>query len=308
VGGTVDATAVRADATLMMIKKQATVAASGSVILHYQPEVIEPLSIRSKGDITLFLPKNPSANLDASFGGWDIVLTMQGQTENYGGGSYQGKLGEGGAEIKLSASGDIVVSDEHFIIPQTEDLDVDDAGNQESGFNFNFDFNPFGDDADGMDVYGRRVQKAMSKVEQKLRKMEGRMQDASRRIAERQEEIARRIEERAMNRAMHAERLAEMKVQKRAHIEAIEALEQVKEELRNLDLGIELPALDFLKDIEIPPVPPVTPVTPVRPERAPKAPAARDVPHEERMLILEMLKDGSLTVDEAEKLLAALKG
>ncbi len=169
------------------------------------------------------------------------------------------------------------------------------------------DFDAFDLEYDESDPYDRRIRRAMRNLEKKLSKAEGKLSDASKKMLEENSNISARIEERAARRAERAEKLAEVKIQKRAYLEGVEALKQAKEQLKDIKLPLDIP-LDFIQNIEIPVVdlrdfdlpsaPPVPPVAPVEPK--PKA------SREERMMILEMVREGTITIDEAEKLLGAL--
>ena len=296
VRGSISANSARSDAIVMMARKSVTASASGDIVVQYIDPVMNPINLRSKGDITLILPKNINADLDATFSGWDVVLTMDGKTSNYGGGHYKAVLGEGGADIKLHASGDIVISDEApGIVQKVKD---------EHGEDLFIDYDSFRVDYDVSDAYERRIKRAMAKLESKLHKAERRADNASQKNKAKKNNISVRIGERALNRAQRAEKLASLKLQKKAHLEAIEALKEAQIQLKDLDLPIGLP-IDFIKNIKIPKIP----VIDLRDFESPpvsKTPPAPKASPEERMMILEMVKDLTITIEEAEILLGAL--
>ena len=294
--GSITANSARSDAIVMMARESVNASATGDVVVQYVDPVMKPNNLRSKGDITLIVPENINADLDATFSGWDIVLTMDGKTSNYGGGHYKAVLGEGGTEIKLHASGDIVISDEHpGIVQKVKD---------EHGEDWFIDYDSFKVDYDVSDAYERRIKRAMAKLEGKLHKAERKVDNASQKMKAQKNSISVRIGERALQRAQRAGKLASLKVQKRAHLEAIEALKEAQIQLKDLDLPIGLP-IDFIKDIKIPEIP-VIDLRDFESPPEPQAPPAPKTSPEERMMILEMVKDLTITIEEAEKLLGAL--
>lgn len=283
----------RSDVSAMLIEHEAEISANGDVTMQYNAKEIKPISIRSKGDIILMLPENPDANLDAKFSGWDVILTMDGHTNHYGGGHYDAELGSGGEKITLYASGDIVVTDEFYDVQQST---VDTEDEEKKRFvNIHADI-----DLPGMTNMERKLKKALEKTARRLEKNERRVERASERLGESQNDIAERIAERARMRAELAAERAEMRIEKRALEETQKAMEIVRETLRDIDVP-----LPFDLDRLIPEIPAIP--TPPDMAQAPAAPRKpREASREERMMILGMLQEGRISLEEAEKLLAAL--
>lgn len=294
VEGDVVVSSARSDVSAMLVSNEAQISASGDVTLQYLSEEVKPISIRSKSDITLMLPKNPNANLDATFSGWDVILTMAGHTNHYGGGQYNAELGEGGEKITLQSSGDIVVTDEFYEVRQS----TVDSEDKKWFVDVHADF-----DFSDMTNMERKLKRALEKTAKRLEKSERRVTRAGERLGESPNDIADRIAERARVRAEMAAERAEMRIEKRAMEETQKAMEIARETLREIDIPIPLD-LDKLIP-EIPATPHIPPALrelgTVSKERAQKKASP-----EERMLILEMLQEGRISLEEADKLLAAL--
>ncbi|MEE4194421.1 MAG: DUF4097 family beta strand repeat-containing protein [Anaerolineae bacterium] len=296
VEGKLTVSSARSDVAAMLIEQEAEVSASGDVTLQFNADEIKPIDIRSKSDIVLMLPKNPNAMLDAKFSGWDVILTMDGHTNHYGGGQYEAELGDGGEKITLSASGDIVVTDEFYEVQQsTVDME-EDENKRFINIQANIDF-------PGMTNMERKLKRALEKTAKRLEKNERRVERAGERLGDSQNDIAQRIAERARMRAEMAVERAEMRVEKRALEETQKAMEIVRETLRDIDVPLPI---DLEKLIpEIPAVPNIPESLRELGEYG-KTNAPKQASREERMMILEMLQEGRISLEEAEKLLAAL--
>ena len=295
VDGKLTVSSARSDVSAMLIEQEAEISAAGDVTLQFNEEEIKPIDIRSKGNIILMLPKNPNANLDAKFSGWDVILTMDGHTNHYGGGHYDAELGDGGETITLYASGDIVVTDEFYEVQQST-VDTEE-GEKKRFVNIHADI-----DLPGSTNMERKLKRALEKTAKRLEKNERRVERAGDRLGTSQNDIAERIAERARMRAEMAAERAEMRIEKRALEETQKAMEIVRETLRDIDVPLPI---DLEKLIpEIPAVPEMAAV-PESPQ-APQKPKTKEASREERMMILEMLQEGRISLDEAEKLLAAL--
>lgn len=291
VEGDIGVTSARSDISAMLVKGEAQITANGDVTLQYLAEAIKPINIRSKGDITLMLPKNPNAHLDATFSGWDVILTMAGHTNHYGGGHYDAELGEGGEDIVLQASGDIVVTDEFYEVRQS----TTDSEDNQWFVNVHADF-----DFSDMTNMERKLKRALEKTAKRLEKSEKRVTRAGERLGDSPNDIADRIAERARARAEMAAERAEMRIEKRAMEETQKAMEIVRETLREINVPIPL-------DLEklIPNIPPIAPIPPLYEDVSATKKEKKASP-EERMMILEMLQEGRISLDEADKLLGAL--
>ncbi len=231
VDGNIVVSSARSDVSAVLVKREVQIAASGDVTLQYLAEEIKPINLRSKGNITLMLPKNPNANLDATFSGWDVILTMAGHTNHYGGGHYNAELGSGGENITLQASGDIVVTDEFYEVRQST---LESEDNQWFvDVHADFDFS----DMSNME---RKLKRALEKTAKRLEKSERRVTRAGERLGDGPNDIADRIAERARLRAEMAAERAEMRIEKRAMEETQKAMEIVRETLRDINVPIPL--------------------------------------------------------------------
>jgi len=140
-------------------------------------------------------------------------------------------------------------------------------------------------------------------------------EEMGRRAAELGEQIAQQVEAQvaAVTREME-EKLARMgdneelagKLQERLASTMRRAEEKLAEAMRRMEVraGERGPETDRRRKgyaWQTPPSPPAAPVPPAPPKRAP-------ISDEERMMILRMVEQGKISVEQAEKLLAALNG
>lgn len=296
VDGKLNVTSARSDVAAMLIEQEAEISANGDVTLQFNSEKIKPLNLRSKGDLILMLPKNPNANLDAKFSGWDVILTMDGHTNHYGGGHYDAELGDGGETITLYASGDIVVTDEYYEVQQST-VEMNEEGKTRF-VNVHADI-----DLPGSTNMERKLKRALEKTAKRLEKNERRVARAGERLGESQNDIAERIAERARMRAEMAAERAEMRIEKRAIEETQKAMEVVRETLRDIDVPLPFDLEKLIPEIPSAPHIPqsLRDVSDFAGGRTTKKASS-----EERMMILEMLQEGRISLEEAEKLLAAL--
>jgi hypothetical protein len=117
--------------------------------------------------------------------------------------------------------------------------------------------------------------------------------------------ISRRVEEatrRALESSMRAREQSE-RTQRRVDTAMRRAEEKMRSaEQRSMHMGIKVGR--FGATIDRPGVPPIPPIPPI----SPRAPASEPVTDAERLSILKMLQDKKISLQDAEKLLAALEG
>jgi hypothetical protein len=123
------------------------------------------------------------------------------------------------------------------------------------------------------------------------------------------ERISRRVEEatrRALEASMRAREQSD-RVQRRVDAAMRRAEEKMRSsERRSMHMGIKVGRFGASVDSPRPPVPPGAPSAPFPP--APPRPAAEPVTDQERLVILKMLQEKKISIQDAEKLLAALDG
>lgn len=268
--------------------------AGGDVLCRVRPDQSARFTLQAKGDIQV-----------------DAFGTIEGSANQ-----KIVTLGDGAAQVWLTAGGDITLST----------ISADPEAMGEFGEHFGDEFGVMAEEfaAQIETQIVSQIETQMAdferQLEEKLGALEGlagssvnaeRIAERARRAAERASEIARRKAE-AMQRK--AERDAE-----RARRDAERAQRDAERGKRGTHAGH--PATGVLQfgkhkfNFDFPPRPPAPPRPPSAPSapRAPSAPSAPKPPvdpvsDEERMTILKMVEQGKITVVEAEKLLAAMEG
>jgi hypothetical protein len=246
--------------------------------------------VRAGSDLVIRLPENPNVRFELQAGGGvrtstpDLVLHQEG-------GVTTGALGEGAALIKAQVGGRVVIK-----LAGAE-------GDYPKDFDFDFDIDlSFLDSLNELGpMIEARVAQAMAGLEvglqEGLRHIDGdrirmhveRAAEQAQRAAERVAEEARRVAE---HEAERARRSAEHEAE-RARMRA-EHAERRWQRASGYPTPPEPPT---------PPTPPTAPTPPTPPE----APAhTADELREERLQVLRMVQEGTLTPEDAAKLLAAL--
>lgn len=200
--------------------------------------------------------------------------------------------------------------DAHFYLGEDDDsqatvIDLDALGSlvleglDASSFSTEETFAGFGD-------FGARVDDLADHMS---RRLESRLEHLSRHLEQRltnNDELAARIQEKVQNAMRQAERKIAKALEK-AESRAKRAEEETaRREARHAERAQRAQRRNrshtYSYSMSTAPRPPVPPVPPT-PPRAPKSPA---VSEEERMRILRMVEQGTISVEQAEKLLAAL--
>jgi DUF4097 and DUF4098 domain-containing protein YvlB len=281
-GVTGDAVAekVSGDVYFRDVVGSARAVASGDVILNldFKPDL--QYEFKASGDVLCRIVSSNSAKIVAQFSG-DFSVDAPGAKVEGGGGQRVITLGDGASQVNLRASGDISITSQ--------------SGDPEAmGEHFGDEFGVMAEEFSAhiesqIEAHMADLEKHLSHIGgTKGDKMSARVQEAMDR-ARRKAEAAR---QRAQSRADAVQRRAEAK------IEAIHRRAEAKAE-RGKRFGF---TLDLGKSFA-PPRPPMPP-TPPRPPK----PASEPVSDEERMAILRMVEQKKISIEEAEKLLAALEG
>ncbi len=240
------ATAVGGDIRIGGIAGMATASAGGDISLSLTPTPGQKCQFTAGGDISVRVPADANARFTMTSRADNIRVRIPGVSNGAGTGVRQVTLGDGSAEIILTAGGDISLSS-------------DSAGQN-------------------VDDLGARLDAEFS-----------RMGDL---IAQRTQEAAQRMASRVEAKAQRAARKAERMAQRIAR----EAEQQSRGWMRH---GHPFEGRHFAGPFT-PPPPPGTHPTP--------RPGAQPVTDEERLAVLRMVEQKKITVEQAEKLLAALEG
>ncbi len=309
VAGEVVAESVGGDLYLRDVGAGARGEAGGDIILniHFTPN--HDYAFEAGGDILCRLAENVSARIEADSGGEVSVNLLDAKVE----GTDNDKtvtLGDGAAKVTLEAGGDISITP----------LAGDREAMGEFGDHFGDEFGVMAEEfaAHIESQVEAQIESQMAGFEQHLNEQLAHLNqhmghaDAekiaarARAAAERVSEKMRRKGEAAQRRAealAEAARRREEAAQRRA--EAAHRREDQQAERGNRKLSYA-----FKFDAPRPPTPP-TPPMPPRPPTGPiprATPPAEAVSDEERMTILRMVEQKKITVEDAEKLLAALEG
>jgi hypothetical protein len=299
VAGEFQADTVGADLYLRDLDAGARARVGADVILNLDFAPNHTYEFKAGGDILCRVPPDASVKLELHAGG-EISVDAMGAQVTGNAHSKWVTLGTGEAQVKLDAGGDLSITSltadpeamgdfgEHFgeefgvmaeelasqIETQIEsqiEAQMADFEKQLSERMANLNFGMGGAHVNAEEI-AARAQHAAERVAAQAR----RQAKAAQRKAERQADAVRRRAEAAQRRA---ERMAERHQRHAEHKPKFG---------RGFPFNFEVPR---------PPKPPMPPTPPSEP-----------VSNDERMTILRMLEQGKITVDQAEKLLAALEG
>ncbi len=250
-------------------------------------------TVRAGSDLVIRLPEEANVRFELRAGG-GVRTTIADLELHQEGGMFTGVLGEGEALIEAQVGGRVLIK--RYGVEGDYDQDFD--------FDFNIDLSFLDALNDLGPMIEARVAQAMAGLEaglqEGLRYIDGdrirmhieRAAEHAQRAAERVAEEARRAAERE---AEHARRVAEREAE-RARMRAEHA-----ERRWQRASGYPTPPTP-----PTPPMPPTSPTPPTPPE-APAVPApTADELREERLHVLRMVQEGTLTPEDAAKLLAAL--
>lgn len=242
----------------------------------YTPGSTYHLTVGS--DLVIHLPVEPNVCFNLIAGG-QVISRIPSLELNKGNGTVTGTLGEGEAELSATVGGSVVLrSHSDSEADAGEDFDFD--------FNFEFDPGTFAFLEELGPLIENSVSKAMAKVDEQLEEglkyfnseeFKAKMD----RVAEKAKRAAERIEQQAEGVAERARRDAE-RAAERARMRAQQA-----ERRWQRASGQRTPS------------PPTPTSEPTKPDVEDK--------REERLNILRLVEQGTISADEAAKLLTALK-
>jgi len=280
VSGDVVVEKVSGDVYLRDVVGNARAQASGDVILNLDFKSGQQYDFKAGDDVLCRISPNTSAKVTAQCSG-DISVDAPGAKVEGGGGQRVITLGDGASQVSLRAAGDISITSV--------------AGDPEAmGEHFGDEFGVMAEELSAH--IESQIEAHMADLEKNLSHMGSVKGDrVSARVQEAMDRARRKAEavrQRAQSRAEAVQRRADAKA------EAIQRRAEAKAE-RGKRFGF---TLDLGKSFT-PPRPPMPP-TPPRPPK----PASEPVSDEERMTILRMVEQKKISIEEAEKLLAALEG
>jgi regulator of protease activity HflC (stomatin/prohibitin superfamily) len=272
---------INGNLVLKEIDGNARAVALGNVTANIDPSPGSSYSFQAHGNLMCRMPEDASVRVNITNGNKIKINIPEKEAGSTFSAPYELTLGEGDAELILSAYGNIVLSS----LPPDWDLDELDVEIGE-------DFTVLSDTLS--EQITRQVEVQMEYLEQQL---ESQLDNLSTRIgaAGLSAQQAERIAQRAQEAGERARRRAEERIQ-RAQEKMERKLEAARRRAEMKARAAERAARDRRKRTEPADWAP-TPKAPVEP-----------VSEEEHLMILQLLEQGKITTDEAEQLLAALEG
>ena len=278
---------VNGNLTLDDVDGDATATVNGNATLSFDPAPGNDYTFEARGNLLCRIPKDASVQVSIPRAARLLVRIPEAQVAPGARAPLDFTLGEGDAELTLSANGELLLS------AQPPELDVEDLEVE------------IGEDIESMaesisQQVAQQVEVQMEALEHQLEAqmehltgvfgMAGLPPEHAERIAQR----AREASERAAARAQEKMQRVQEKLQRK--------LEAARRRAEAKARAAERIASDRRRRIEFQWGPPPPPHPPLH------VPAQEAVSDEERMLILQMLEQQKITVDEAEQLLSALEG
>ncbi len=276
VDGQFSCTGVGGSLRLSDISGGVTATAGGNARVDISPVPWQAYEITSGGNIRCSVPEDVNADVSFSSGAQSIRIKFPNQTVQVKETSHQQEFGEGGTPITLSAGGKI-----DFIGLSAEwdaDTDVDAEAYVE-------------DDGDISIMVKDIARQTTEQLNAHLGVLDSHLSDLSTTLEqaglseERTNEIQERLEQarqRATQRAEDAARRAQSKIERKLAAAQRKVARQ-SHRFQPKSVSVDIDALRTKTHGE-------------------------PVSDDERMLILEMLQEGKLSVEQAEELLAALEG
>lgn len=242
--------------------------------------------VKSGSDIVCRVPPDASARLTVRSGG-DIGVDAPGARIEGGPRNKTITLGKGAAEASLTAGGDVSIAVQ---VAEGETL-------SDMGETFGKDFGVI---ADELSSKFEQIESQMAEVEKQINDRLSQIEfgGASSRTGDELSLHIRQEIEKAMGQARKNSANLRSRVEARVMAAEQRAERQADKQERQADKRRKATSFTFKWDpAGRPPTPPAPP--------KPPAPAVSD---EERMAVLKMLEQGKISVEQAEKLLAALEG
>jgi hypothetical protein len=263
--------------------------ADGNISMNLDPTLSDHYSLSARGNIVCNVPEDASLELDIPKAGGRISINIPG-VENGKNvkAPYKLTIGEGDAEMSLSAGGNIVLSGQ---MPELEMPDFE--------MEFESTFEGMGE-AIGQQIEAQ-IEAQMQMLEEQLNtqianmtmnlgasgltpeqveRINQRAREASQRASERAEEKMRQAQER-LERRMAA---TQQRMEQKARVAEARARRHDHHDRHGMGVGWPIPAIE------------------------PSGPAHEPVSDEERLTVLRLLEQKKISLEEAEALLTALEG
>jgi len=272
--GQFSAKAVGGDLILSEIKGGIEAIASGDAIITFSPVPWQAYSIQAGGDIYAEVPEDVNAEFELESEKGKIEINLKEDEQTIREKTHSLTLGEGGPSVALSSGGEIVLSDKNskrFSGPEVD----------------------FGIFADMGSMADEMAQQTSAQIEEQLGMLEEHLNSHLADLSETldlaglSEEKARKVQERveeARQRAAHSAQRAHSKLDRKLAQAQRKAAHYARREKRRTE--------EF--DIEA--------------ILAAKEKVARTVSDEDRIMILKMLQEKTITTEQADNLLSALEG
>ena len=260
----------------------ASAKSQGNVNLRLDPAPGQTYSFEADGNIFCRLSEDPSVELCCSKAAKVVVNLPDMKASAPLQAPYAITLGEGDAELTLSAKGNVVI-DSHAPDWDMEDFDVE----------IGADMGRLGDEIGQQ--FEQQIEAQMRMIEANLNTQ---MASLTSRLgaARLTEDQARRVEERARQASERASAMAQERM-RRAQEKMDQKLAAAQRKIEHRSHTSHATGRRSRWGVPIPPVPPVPPAPPIDP-----------VSEEERLMILRMLEQKKISLAEAETLLSALEG
>jgi len=227
-------------------------------------------TLKAGGDIVARVPADADANFDLRSERNEISVRAELEDKMHTDQGVTGRLGDGSATVILEAGRDVIL-----IAQETEETNGWGEIGITIGAEFGTEFATLADEIasqieNQMDVWSTQLEHKLANLEIGLASLD---------------QKAARAAERAARKAQAEVERAADKLRRKAELEAEKARRKARVQVRR------------------------RPTRPLRPQApTPPAPPSDPVSNSERMAILNMVAEGKITIEQAEKLLEALKG
>jgi hypothetical protein len=263
-----------------------TVDVGGNTTAEFSPVSWQVYAIETGGNVRCYVPGDVNAQFQILSGAQRIRIKTPSVSEKIDDGNYNLTLGDGDASVKITAGGNVDIATRETDWDSLKDFDID----------FTKEISSMAEELadqattqiesqlemleNNLNVHLAGLATSISSSglsEEKIQEIEERLEQAKERAAERATAAAEKAKMKLELKVAAAQRKADRKVRTAAARAARKARKNWGEE-----------------SYPVPTSPPRKPVDPVS--------------EEERLMILQMLQDKKISIEQAEKLLAALEG
>jgi len=247
--------------------------------------------IQADGNVYCYLPVDANLKISLSSDGEVIKVRLPEGSKTYKQATHELVLGDGSANLSLSAGGSIYLFVERAGWPSGEEGGVGAVGIPED-FRQQIAQQVETQIQSQMEEMTRQLNEQMSRLSERLGQT-GLAPEETERIVEQAMRTSQRETERSQEKIRRAQEKLERKLEAQRQ-RADRRAQEMDRRTRRSNWKFEWPA---------PPTPPARPKPPM-----PPAPSTQAVTEEERLLILRMLEQKKISLEEADRLLSALEG